>query len=176
MITDKLIAGAIIVATFSFTIYMGINALIRSSWSLDDLSYVSGEVTNRGMVKHAVAHKRKPATIEDVLFISIEGSNERFGFLRHTDAFQQLLGFHTGGKHFKIYYDPDGDRIQGDITLHVYDLTVGQAKIIDIKQANRKERLDAIFYFTLSFFLLAMVFVVAKKVGKKHDNGLSSFV
>src|ERR1043165_1360253 len=147
---------------------MGIISFVRSSKTLKDLSHVSGEVIDIGMIKHVERHKYEPTTIEDVLVLSIDGAKEKFGFLRHTDAFKQLLGFNTAGKQFEIYFDPGGGRIEEGVTLNIYDLTVGQAKIIDIKETNRGDKLTSIFFFVLSLFLIVVVVAAIKQSIKKN--------
>jgi hypothetical protein len=99
--------------------------------------------------------------------LSIEGSSEKFGFLQPSDAFKQLLGFNTAGKQFEIYFDPDGGRIENDITLNIYELTVGQARLIDIEETNKGYKLMGIFFFTLSLFLLVIVSAVLRQSIKK---------
>jgi hypothetical protein len=169
----KLIAGIVILSIISFIAYMGTIAYIRSLKTLKDLSYVSGEVTDVGMVKHMERHKYERPTIEDVLVFSIEGSNEKFGFLQHSDAFKQLLGFNTAGKQFEIYFDPEGGRIEEGVTLNIYDLTVGQAKIIDIKETNEADKLTSIFFFALSLLLIIIVSTgIRQSIKKAHKQRL----
>lgn len=145
---------------------MGVDAFLRASKNMEDLSYVSGYVTGREMSKYKRVGKYE-TTIEDVLVLRIEGSNEKFGFLQSSDAFKELLGFHTVGKSIEIYYDPDGERIEGNITLHTFDLKVGQAKIIDIKQTNKEDRIASIFFFALSFLQIALTWIGIREGRKK---------
>jgi hypothetical protein len=150
---------------------MGTIEFIRSSKTLKDLRYVSGEVSDIGMVRHTERHKYERPTIKDVLVLSIEGSSEKFGFMQHSDAFKQLLRFNTAGKQFEIYFDPDGGRIENDITLNIYELTWGQARLIDIEETNKGHKLIGIFVFTLSLFLLVIVSAVLRqsiKMTRQH--------
>lgn len=164
IVAKKLIAGTTILSFLSFTIYMGTAAFIRSSKGLNDLRYVSGEVTDIRMVKHREQHKYERPTVEDVLVVSVEGSNERFGFLQHTNAFKQLLGLNTAGRQLEIYFDPEGSRIDDDVTLNIYDLRVGQAKIIDINETSKRDKFTSIFFFALS-----LIFIVIVSIGIKHS-------
>lgn len=170
LVARRIIVGTMILSLISFTIYMGTLELISSSKRLNDLSYVSGEVTDIDMVKHRERYRYRLPTVEDVLVLSIEGSNEKFGFLQHTDAFKQLLGFNTAGRQFQIYYDPEGGKIEDGVTLHIYDLTVGQAKIIDINETNKRDKLTAIFFFAFSLFLILIVSISIKQNMKRIAN------
>lgn len=137
---------------------MGVIAFLRSSKNIEDLSYVKGKVTGKEMGKYKHVGKYK-TTVKDVLVFSIEGSNVKFGFLQSSHAFRELLGFHTWGKSIEIYYDSLGERIQGNVTLHIFDLKVGQAKIIDINETNKGDRIFSIFFFALTLFLVAIIII-----------------
>jgi len=169
----KLLASVVFLSIVSFTTYMGVIAFDRSSKNIEDLSYVRGEVTGREMSKYKRVGMYE-TTVEDVLVLSIEGSNEKFGFLQSSHAFQELLGFHSVGKSFEIYYDPLGERIQDNITLHTYDLKVGQAKIIDINESKNEERILCIFFFALTLFLVAIPIIVISESRKKLKRLRSS--
>jgi hypothetical protein len=145
---------------------MGTIAFIRSSKTLQDLSNVKGEVSDIRMIKHKNEGKFE-TTIEDVLVLSIEGSDEKFGFQQKSDAFKKLLGFNTAGKTFEIYFDPEGKRIEEGVTLHIFDLTVGQSKIIDIEKTNKEDRLLSIFFFALALFWIVMPLIGIKQNRKK---------
>mgnify|MGYP003578106797 FL=1 len=169
----RLIAGIIILSVLSFTTYMGVIAFLRSSKNIEDLTYVSGEIVDREMSKYKRVGKYE-TTIEDVLVFRIEGSNEKFGFLQSSEAYRELLGFHTVGKSIEIYYDPEGKRIKDNVTLHIFDLKIGQAKIIDIDKTNKEDRIVSIFFIALTLFWVALIVISIRETKKKEKQLRSS--
>jgi hypothetical protein len=146
---------------------MGVTAFIRASKNVEDLSHVIGEVTKTTMIKHVRESKYK-TVIEDVLVLQIEGSDEKFGFLQGSDAFKALLGSNI--QTVELYYDPKSQRIEEGVTLHIFDLRVGQGKIIDIEQTNKRERNLAIFFFALTVFLVGMIVAIVRQSRRKRKG------
>lgn len=166
----EILGGIIILSIISFTIYLGVVSASRAFINLEDLNYVGGYIADREINKHTQTRRFGRTTVEDVLVLRIEGSDQKFGFLQSSKAFKALLGFHSAGNRLEIYYDPDGEHIKENVTLHIFDLKVGQAKIIDIQETKRDNRNLSIFFFGLYFFLLVRTWIIFRKHKKRSTE------
>jgi hypothetical protein len=138
---------------------MGVLTLIRGSKNLDDLSFVKGIITDSRTIKHTQVGKYR-TRIKEVLVLKIEGSNDEFGFMQSTKAFNKLQNRRRFGKTAEIYYDAKGKRIEQNVTLHTFDLTVANEKIVEIEEIKKSERLGSVFFFIATLILILIAWRV----------------
>jgi len=135
---------------------MGILMLRNATRSLDDLSYVKGPITNLRFIKHQ--RKRKFRTIyEDVMVLSIEGCSDEFGFM--DKKYDKLFGMRMRGKNAEIFYDKDAKRIEQDVTLHIFDMTIGNYRAVDIDEERKSEWFGTFVCFAIS--TLVLIFTIS---------------
>jgi hypothetical protein len=165
-------AGIVFVSIITIISYVGVLAFTRATKDLEDLTFISGELADISMMKHIEQGYFK-TTVDEVLVLRIQGFDEKFGFLKSDDAFNKLLGFNTSHKTIAIYYDADGQKIEDNVTLHIYDLTIGQGKIISLEDKKRPEKILAFCCFGSALFLIAMIAIGLKQSNEKN-KGLRS--
>lgn len=159
----KIIALVVILSAFSFFAYMGGLTVIRGSKTFDNLNHVEGSITNVRFIKHKYPKKFK-TVFKDVLVISIDGISDEFGFTEDNIAYKKLSGFRQIGKPAEIYYDAGGKKIEQGVTLHTFDLRIGNTQVVDITDIKSSERAGSIIFFsTALIFLIIAVVVIRKK-------------
>lgn len=159
----KIIAVGFIFLALSFFGYMGVLTVIRGSKTFDTLNHVEGQITDVRYIKHKYSTKFK-AVFKDVLVLSVDGTNDEFSFTEDNDAYKKLLSFREIGKTAEIYYDGAGKRIEQGVTLHTFDLKIGNYQVVDIADIKRSELVGSILFFSaaLVFFIIAVA-VIRKK-------------
>jgi hypothetical protein len=150
---------------FLFPTYMGTLMLDSATKSLEDLSHVKGTITNLRFIKHE--RKRKFKTIyEDVLVLGIEGCSDEFGFMGK--KYDKLFGMRMRGRYAEIFYDSDAKRIEQDITLHVFDMTIGNYRAVDIDEERKSEWFGASVCFAISTIVLTLAILGVVRIGQNR--------
>jgi hypothetical protein len=152
----NIIGSTIIISTIGFCLYMGISALIDGSKGLSDLSYSKGLINDVYFTKQ----KRKQGfriISEAVLVIGVDGTNQKFGFRESSDAYKTLTNLKKFGRPAVVYYYKQNKRNEGGVTLNVWDLTVGNYKVIEIATVKKGERLFSLYFFSIGIVCLVIV-------------------
>ena len=93
----KPIVYTILFSILTFLLFMGITAFMDSLKQLPDLTCTKGIIDDVYFIKHERRQKFK-IIIEDVLVLSIEGTNQKFGFAESSEAYRTLIGIRKSGK------------------------------------------------------------------------------
>jgi len=151
----------------SFVGYLAIATFLRGSENLNELTHVTGSVNQIRMMKHKYVGKYK-TIYEDVIVLRIDGSNDEFGFMEYNKIYNKLLSLPREGKklYANIYYDRFRKRIEQNVTLHTFDLTINGEKYVDIKNVKRTELTGSIIFFALTLALLYFTVIGVKRIYK----------
>lgn len=153
---------------------MGVLTVIRGSKTFDKLNHVEGRITGIRFIKYKYSKKFKTA-YKDVLVLSVDGTSDEFGFTEDNDAYKKILGFRESGKTAEIYYDGSGKRIEQGVTLHTFDLKIGNYQVVDIADIKRSERVGSILFFSAALvFLIIAVAVLRKKDQTQFKDAIVS--
>lgn len=153
---------------------MGVLTVIRGSKSFDKLNHIEGQITGVRFIKHKYSKKFK-TVLKDVLVLSVDGTSDEFGFTEENDAYKKLLGFREIGKNAEIYYDSSEKRIEQGVTLHTFDLKIGNYQVVDIADIKRSERVGSILFFSAAFvFIIIAVAVIRKKDQPQFKDSIVS--
>ena len=139
----------------------------QSTNTIDKLEHVKGTVTGTRIIKHTYSTKRK-VFLKNVLVLSVDGTNEEFGFVEDSDAYKKLLGFREVGKSAKIYYDSSGKRIEQGVTLHIYDLKIDNYQVVNLSEERKRNLIMPIIFFTGALIILIVAIAVIKS--KEHTQ------
>src|SRR5690348_6924974 len=107
-----------------FPTLMAVEAFIRSSKNLKDLTYVKGKLKDSRIMTHK--HESKYRTsYEDVLVVRIDSCDDEFGFIKSNKIYSELSGIveWENPPYLEIYYDKNRKRIEQNVTLHTSDMT-----------------------------------------------------
>jgi hypothetical protein len=153
---------------------MGVLTVIRGSKNFDNLNHVEGQITDVRFIKHKYSKKFK-TVFKDVLVLSVDGTSDEFGFTEDNDAYKNLLGFRKIGKTAEIYYDGSGKRIEQGVTLHTFDLKIGNYQVVDIADIKRRERIGSIPFISsaLVFLIIAVTVIRIKDQAQDKDEIVS---
>ena len=146
---------------------MGVLTLIRGSKNYTDLNHIKGLVTNHRIIKHK--HEGKYRTyFEDVLVLNIQGSSDEFGFMVFDKDYKTILNLaqQNNPPVAEIYYDQSGQRIEQNVTLHIFDLKLNDTEIISIKDIKKSEWKGSIILFSISILFLIFALFGARRIRK----------
>jgi hypothetical protein len=150
---------------FLFPTYMGFLMLDNATKSLDDLSYVKGAITNLRFIKHERKGKFK-TVYEDVLVISIEECSDEFGFMGK--KYDKLFGMRMRGRNAEIFYYSDAKRIEQGIPLHIFDMTIGNYRAVDIHEETKSEWFGTSVCFAISTLVLTLTVLGVVRIGQNR--------
>lgn len=136
--------------------------MIRGSKTFDNLNYVQGQVTNVRYIQYKYPKKFK-TVFKRVIVLSVDGTTDEFGFIEGSEPYKKLLDFRETGKTAEIYYDSSGKRIEQGVTLHIFDLKIGNYHVADIADIKRSERTGSILFFSGALILLITAVAVIRK-------------
>jgi len=149
----------------SFVIWFALATFNRGSENLQDLTHVTGELKGHRIMKHKYTNKYK-TYYKNVLVIQIDGCNDEFGFMEYNKFYGQLSNIVN--RHltpfFEIYYDKTRQRIEQNVTLHTFDMTINGEKYLSIDEIKKSEFTGTIISSTIALLLLAFTYWGSKKI------------
>jgi hypothetical protein len=154
---------------------MGVLTVIRGSKTFDTLNHVEGQINDVRYIKHKYSTKFR-TVFKDVLVLSVDGASDEFGFLEGNDAYKKLLDFREIGKPAEIYYDGSGKRIEQGVTLHTFDLKIGNYQVVDLADIKRSERVGSILFFSGALVFLIIAIAVIRKKNQTQFKDTIAFV
>jgi hypothetical protein len=108
-----------------FFFYMGILTIIRGARDYKDLTLVNGTINNYRNVIHLEPRNRY-GRIEkvNVLAFNVAGYDNEFGITEKDKIYLKVKGILANSDSVKIqmYYDSKGQRIEENISLHIFEL------------------------------------------------------
>ena len=113
--TKMLIFCTVMLVLIYFFVSLAIQAFLRGSLNLKDLTHVTGIIKNERYIKHLNGStKYRPAYYEDVLVLSIEGCSDEFGLVENNKSYKDISRVHFGDNQTvaDIYYNKSGKRIE----------------------------------------------------------------
>ena len=121
-----------------FSGWIALHTYLRSSEKLEDLTKITGVVTNQRIMKHKQKGKYIN-TYNDVLVISIQGCNDELGFANYNDFYSELSNLVSQDIPLlaEVHYDKSRKRIEENVTLHTFDLKINEKQYIKIED-NKK--------------------------------------
>jgi len=149
----------------SFFIWFAIATFNRGSENLQDLTYITGELKGHRIMKHEYTSKHK-TYYENVLVIQIDSCDDEFGFTERNKFYDQLSNTvnRQSPPFFEIYYDKTRQRIEQNVTLHTFDMTINGEKYLSIDEVKKSEFTGTIICSTIALLLLAITYWGAKKI------------
>lgn len=162
-----IIALVVLIVFASFWIDFAFLSFERASKRLKDLTHVSGVINDERYIKlfHSATKYRRPY-YEQVVVISIQSCDDKFGFIEKDKSFSDIamVNFADHRTVADIYYDKSAKRIQKNITLQIFDLTINGKNYISIKDINRKGMTEVIILFLIALIFSLPVFIVIRKM------------
>ncbi len=146
-----------------FFSYLAVATFLRGSEDLNELTHVTGAINRIRIMKHMVVSK-SGTKYKDIIVLRINGSNDEFGFMDNKVNFEKLLSLPKEGEtlNANIYYDKYRKRIEQNVTLHTFELTINGEKYVDIKQIRRTEFTGSIIFSLLALTLTVFTFLGVK--------------
>ena len=166
----RVLAASIVTVGFGFFTYLSISSVTQHLKNRKNLTYVEGEISDVAHLKTKIFNSRRETTYKNVLVLSLHGSEVKFGFLQSSDTYKTLLKMRKIGKNAEIYYDSSGKRIEFDITLHVFDLKIGNNKIRDFSAFKRKGWPTTLIFIASSLVFLILMLAVFKQIRREIKN------
>jgi hypothetical protein len=162
-----IIALAALIVIASFWVDLALISFERASKRLKDLTHITGIINNERYIKlfHPATKYRKPY-YEQVLVISIQGCNDKFGFIEKNKSFSDIamVNFADNKTIADIYYDKSGKRIQENVTLHIFDLKINGKTCIRIEDTIKTDMTWAIIFSLIALIFSLPVFIVIRKM------------
>jgi hypothetical protein len=170
----KSIAIGFFTLAFAFLVYLGVLTARRSLKTLDELNYVEGKITDTRIIKHKYRTRRR-IVLKNVLVLGVDGTSEKFGFTEDSEAYKRLFGFREIGKPAKIYYDSNGKRIEQGVTLHIYDLKIGNYQVVRMGDSSRWNPILSVIFFAgalLTVIVAVSAFKSREQIQMEDSEGL----
>ena len=132
----------------------------RASENLQDLTHVTGNLKGHRIIKHKTRNGRV-TYYEDILVIRINNCDDEFGFGKHREFYSKLSNTITRQTPptFEIYYDKTRKRIDQNVTLHIFDLTINGEKYLSIAEVKNADFIGAIILSTMALITLAFTYL-----------------
>ncbi len=152
----------------SLFIWLAYATFTKESKNLQDLTHVKGELTGSRIMKHKHSGKFR-TRYEDVMVLQVDPSIDEFGIIEYKKFYYNLAGMIIPHKPLPIdiYYDKNGQRIEQDVTLHIFDMTINGEKFILIEEVKKSEYRGAIICSTVSLLLLWFTFWGSKRIVRR---------
>ena len=155
-----------------FCIFMAVETFIRGSKNFSDLTHVSGIIDNKRYIKHLHNSTRyRAAYYENVIVISIKGCAQEFGFMENEKSYEDIRRIYYGNKETvaDIYYDNSGQRIEENITLHVFDLKINNNTYVNIADIHDSEMKGSCIFSWVAIILSWFTYVIIRKNRRKES-------
>ncbi len=149
----------------SFCGWFSVQSIITGSENLEDLTQVTGIITNNRIMKHR--HESKYRTYyEDVLIISIQGCDDELGFINHNEYYSKLTNLVSTKRELiaDVYYDKSRQRIEQNVTLHTFDLKINNERLVKIEDIRKRELTGSLIFSLITILLTWLTYISAKRV------------
>jgi hypothetical protein len=81
--------------------------------------------------------------------------------------YDKLFGMRMRGRNAEIFYDSDAKRIEQGITLHIFDMTIGNYRAVDIDE-EKSEWFRASVCFAISTLILILTILGVVRIGQNR--------
>jgi hypothetical protein len=149
---------------------MSVRSFIKGTKTLQDLTHVTGAIKNERYIKHLNPGNRfRKSYYEDIFVLSIQNCNDEFGFVTTDQNTIDLtkVRYFGGNTIADIYYDKFARKIEGNITLHTFDLKIDDVSYIKIEDILKTEKIACIFFSFISVVLCVLTFFGIKSAIKQ---------
>lgn len=149
----------------SFVIWFAVATFNRGSENLQDLTHVTGELKGHRIMKHKYTRRYK-TYYENVLVIQIDSCDDEFGFIEHNKFYDELTNTvnRQSPPIFEIYYDKSRRRIEQNVTLHIFDMTINGEKYLSVDEIKNSEFKGTIICSIIALLLLVFTYWGSKKI------------
>ena len=146
----------------------------RSSLDYNDLIHVKGIVTG---FRH-ITHYEAPGRFEtkerelDVIAFKVNGFNDEFGIMERNDNYssvRDILHF-SDSNTIDMYYDPNEQRIEYGITLHIFELKLNDSIIETLQDTKNSERKGFVIFGLIGLFFLGFDIYAIRGLKKKATH------
>ncbi len=168
--TKTIIFCIIMLPAISFCGWFAVQTFIRGSENLEDLTHVTGIISNERIMKHR--HESKHRTYyEDVLVISIQGCDDELGFMDHNECYSKLTNLVSTDSELiaDVYYDKSRQRIEQNVTLHTFDLKINDERLVRIEDIRKSELTGSLIFSLITILLSWLTYVGAKRIKLKGE-------
>jgi len=162
----------IMLPSISIFAWFAVQTYIRGSENFEDLTHVTGIITNERIMKHKHNGKHKSYD-EDVIVISIQGCDDELGFMAYDACYPKLTNLVSKNREIiaDVYYDQHGQRIEQNVTLHTFDLKINGERIVRIEDIRKSELTGSLICSLITVLLILFTFIGAKKIKLKGVIG-----
>ena len=152
-----IISQIIFIPIIGFFFFMGILTIERGSKNYNDLTFVSGQIVDfrdfvhiKPVNRYGVRHK------VNLIAFKLEGNNNEFGITENESAYLKIKNILTGNNkvNAELYYDENGKRIEENISLHIFEISVNGNDLKTIENVKIGERKGTVIFFTLGLLFL----------------------
>ena len=149
----------------AFVIWMAIATFNRGFENLQDLTHVTGEMKRYRIIKSKYSTRYK-TSYKNVLVIRIVGFDDEFGFERDNENYPELTNIvnSTQSPYFDIYYDESRHRIEQNVTLHIFDMTINGKKYVSISEIKKSEFRATIICSAIALLLFLFTYWGSKRI------------
>jgi len=162
-----LIALIVLIVIASFWVDLALISFKKGSKSLKDLTHITGAINDERYIKlFNPGTKYRRDYYVQVLVISIQGCDDKFGFIEKDKSFSDIamVGFADHKTIADIYYDKSGERIRENVTLQIFDLKINGKRYISIEDSNKRNITAAVILSLIALIFSLPVFVVIRKM------------
>lgn len=165
--TKTIILCLIMTPLILFCVNMSILTYKRGSKTVTDLTHVKGIINEERYIKQR--HERtkyRQAYDEYILVFSIQGCDDEFGFTEKNKSYEDLanISFADNQTVADIYYDKSGQRIEDNVTLHIFDLKINEERYIKIEDIKKSELISTFIFSIISISLLTLTYIGTKRI------------
>lgn len=163
MIYVEKFRSRIIVLTVLFLVFAYATGLLISKVNLDlkDFKKISGKVVRTKIINNSDLKGKK----SKILVIELSTNSKLFGISdRHLRVFNYFIQNDPTNKEITIYYNPNGQEIQNNLTLHIGQIEQENKIIMDLNESKHVERIGIkIMSIMLIFILFGFGVLIHKK-------------
>ena len=151
-----------------FCVYFAIQTYIRGSEKLQNLTHVRGIISGERIMKHQRRGKYRNY-YEDVLVISIQGCEDELGYMDHNKSYSKLFSLVKQDIPLfaDVYYDKSRQRIEDNVTLHTFDLSINGKPYIKIEDNKKRELIACIIFSVITLFLILLTYQGLKRINER---------
>jgi hypothetical protein len=173
MTKKQIIFQIIMIPITGFWFYMSVLGIIRGSKNYNDLTSVNGLVIGHRNVIHVEPPNRfgKREKVNVIAF-SVTGFDKEFGITEREKIYTQVKEILSNKDSIKaqMYYDSKGQRIEDDISLHIFELKFNDLTIKTLQDEKNSERKGTLIFFLIGLFFVGLNIYGIKGLKKKATH------
>lgn len=171
--TKKIIWQAFMIPIIGFWFYMSILGIFRGAKEYNDLTQVVGLVKGYRNVIHVEPPNRfgKREKVNVITF-GVVGFEKEFGITERDDIYVQVRETLSNSDSIlvEMYYDSNGQRIEDDISLHIFELKFNDLTIRTLQDEKNSERNGTLIFFLIGLFFVGLNIFGMKGFKKKATH------